>query len=148
MSRDCCVTLPQYAMGLSAVYDFLIILTIFKTNPSNFTFCKYTWLFTYWVIFHAFLLASAVFFSINFFFIKICQEYHQSVKQFWSRSGPTLYCPWSGSELLSVVDTMGKEIKKKLYIWLTNFKFYWTGLEIHKWEQDFNFSISSADSIK
>ena len=82
VSRDCCVTLPQYAMGLSAVYDFLIILTIFKTNPSNFTFCKYTLLFAYWVIFLAFLLASAVFFSINFFFIKICQEYHQSVKQF------------------------------------------------------------------
>ena len=35
-------------------------------------------------------LSSADFFKINFF-EKIFQEYHQSVKQFGSRSGPTFF---------------------------------------------------------
>ena len=39
-----------------------------------------------------------IFFKIDFF-KKFFQEYHQSVKQFGSRSGPT-FCPaWSGSKL-------------------------------------------------
>ena len=40
-----------------------------------------------WVIFHAFC-RLLLFFKSNFF-EKLFQEYHQSVKQFGSRSGPT-----------------------------------------------------------
>ena len=36
-------------------------------------------------------LSSADFFKIIFFFEKLFQEYHQSVKQFGSRSGPTFW---------------------------------------------------------
>ena len=55
-----------------------------KTNPL--TWCK---LFACWVIFHAFL-SYADFFQ-NHFFKKFFQEYHQSVKQFGSRSGLTFW---------------------------------------------------------
>ena len=47
-------------------------------------------LFACWVILHVFL-SSADFF----------QKYHQSVKQFGSRSGPTLCWAWSGSKLFA-----------------------------------------------
>ena len=41
-----------------------------------------------------------IFLKTNFF-KKIFQEYHQSVKQFGSRSGPTFYWAWSGSKLFA-----------------------------------------------
>ena len=41
-------------------------------------------------------------FKINFFEI-FFQEYHQSVKQFGSRSGPTFCRAWSGSKLFAKV---------------------------------------------
>ena len=45
---------------------------------------------------------SADFFQ-NSHFEKIFQEYHQSVKQFRSRSGPTFWRAWSGSKLFTKV---------------------------------------------
>ena len=49
-------------------------------------------------IFHAFL-SFADFFQINFF-EEFFQKYHQSVKQFGSRSGPTFVSPDLGSNCL------------------------------------------------
>ena len=43
----------------------------------------------YWEILHAFLSSADFCFKINFF-EKFFQEFHQRVKQFESRSGPTL----------------------------------------------------------
>ena len=48
-------------------------------------------LFAYWLILHA-LLSSADFFQ-NQLFKKFFQEYHQSVKQFGSRSGRHIVGP-------------------------------------------------------
>ena len=59
-------------------------------------------LFACWVILHAFL-STVVFFLKVTFSKKNLQEYHQSVKQFGSRSGQT-FCPaWSGSLLFAMV---------------------------------------------
>ena len=63
-------------------------------NKSNQTFAP-------WEIFHSILL-SADFFKINFF-EKFFLEYHLNVKQFGSRSGPTLCRAWSGSKLFAKV---------------------------------------------
>ena len=52
--------------------------------------------FDYWEILNAYLL-SADYFKIN------CFEYHQSVKQIGSRSGPTKHRAWSGSKLFAKV---------------------------------------------
>ena len=38
------------------------------------------------------------------FFKKFLHEYYQSVKQFWSRSGPTFCRSWSGSKLFAKVN--------------------------------------------
>ena len=51
-----------------------------------------------WEIFHAFM-SSADFFKINFWG-NFFQEYHQSVKQFGSRSGPTFVGPDLGPNCL------------------------------------------------
>ena len=42
-----------------------------------------------------------IFFSKINFLEKIFQEYHLSVKQIWSRSGPTFRRAWSGSKLFA-----------------------------------------------
>ena len=55
-----------------------------------------------------FFLSSVDFFKINFFKI-IFQEYHQSVKQFRSRSGPTFRRAWSGSKLFAKVISRRKK---------------------------------------
>ena len=67
-----------------------ILSTIIQSN------CVSVWirralLFACWVILHAFLLI-ADFFKMNFF-KKIFLEYHPGVKQFGSRSGPTIVGP-------------------------------------------------------
>ena len=55
-----------------------------------------------------FFFSSVDFFKINFFKI-IFQEYHQSVKQFRSRSGPTFRRAWSGSKLFAKVISRWKK---------------------------------------
>ena len=52
------------------------------------------------VILNAFFVVCWFFFKINLF-EKLFHEYHQSVKQFGSRSGPTF--SWSGSKLFATV---------------------------------------------
>ena len=56
-----------------------------KSNHQN--IIAFHYIFDPWEIFHSFL-SSAAFFQINFF-KKLFLEYHLSVKQFGSRSGPT-----------------------------------------------------------
>ena len=83
--------------------------------------------FASWVTLHAFCHLWIVF-NFSFFFKKIFQEYHQSVKQFGSRSGPTgpTFCPaWSGSKLFAKVISRqqksplaGKELMQTN--WLSN----------------------------
>ena len=73
-----------------------------QNNPA----CLELTLFSPWEIFHAFL-SSADFFQNQFFFEKFFQEYHQSVKQIESRSGPTLCWAWSGSTLFAKVISRG-----------------------------------------
>ena len=55
-----------------------------------------------WVILHAFL-SSANFISKSFFWKKIVQEYHQSVKKFGSRSDKTFCQAQDGSKLFAAV---------------------------------------------
>ena len=62
-----------------------------------------------WVIFHAFSWSANFFFKINYF-KKFFQEYHQSVKQFGSRSGPTFCLAWSGSKLFTKVSVKEKKV--------------------------------------
>ena len=57
------------------------------------------YLFACWVISFFFFFVICGFFSKINFFKKIFQEYHQSVKQFGFRSGPTFCQAWSGSKL-------------------------------------------------
>ena len=52
--------------------------------------------------FACFFCGLRIFFLINFF-KNIFQEYHQIVKQFGSRSGPTFCLAWSGSKLFAGV---------------------------------------------
>ena len=52
---------------------------------------------------HAFFLSFMGFLLKSNFFKEILQEYHQSVKQFGSRSGPTFCWAWSGSKLFAKV---------------------------------------------
>ena len=61
-----------------------------KTKPTfrKLSACLAIYLFACWVILHAFLSSVEFLFKYNFFFKNIFQEYHQSVKQFGSRSGP------------------------------------------------------------
>ena len=49
-----------------------------------------------------FVVCGFLFFNIKFF-KNVFQEYHQSVIQFGSRSGPTFCRAWSGSKLFSKV---------------------------------------------
>ena len=76
-------TLVLLNMGIStfesSIDPFYVLGWFCSSNHSK--------LFAYWVNVHAFLL-SANFFQ-NQLFEKLFQEYHQSVKQFGSRSGPT-----------------------------------------------------------
>ena len=68
-----------------------------------------------WVILHASLSSADFFFKINFF-EKFFQEYHQSVKQFGSRSGPTIVGPDLGLNCLqkfSADDTSMKRVKDR-----------------------------------
>ena len=61
-----------------------------------------------------FIVVCWFFFKINFL-VKFFQEYHQSVKQFGSRSGPTLCRAWSGSNCLRRLSAemalVGKELR-------------------------------------
>ena len=62
----------------------------------------------------AYFLSSADLFQNQHFFKKFFQEYHQSVKQFGSRSGPTFCQAWSGSKLFAKLPadgTIGKEVQ-------------------------------------
>ena len=54
--------------------------------------------------FACFFVVCRFFFKLTFFFFKkIFQQYHQSVKQFGSRSGQTFCRAWSGSKLFANV---------------------------------------------
>ena len=61
-------------------------------------------LFPRWGVFHE-LLLSADFFLLNELFQIFFQEYHQSVKQFGSRSGMTFHNARSGSNCLQKLST-------------------------------------------
>ena len=76
---------------------FVATLHAPRSLKSSATFC-FNSLHACWVILHAFL-------SVDFsnLFKNIFQEYHQSVKQFGSRSGPTKCRAWSGSKLFAKV---------------------------------------------
>ena len=63
-------------------------------------------------IFHAFC-HLLFFFKINFF-KKYLQQYHLSVKQIGSRSGPTLSLAWSGSKLFSKVSSRRHSVGSEL----------------------------------
>ena len=57
--------------------------------------------FAFLVILHVFFCGLLIFFFKINFFEKYFHEYHQSVKQFGPRSGPTLCRAWSGSKLFA-----------------------------------------------
>ena len=71
---------------------------LFRWSWACFVFIN--WLPTSAMKFCVIFLSSADFFQINFF-IKLFQEYHQSVKQFGSWSGLTFCRAWSGSKLFA-----------------------------------------------
>ena len=106
------------APGLKQVNIILLLLfffffhMIFMKLPLKFRFLNFGYLsiwklmfhsFACWVILHSFLSTVDFFFYWFFFFKKIFQEYHQSVKQFGSRSGLTFCRAWSGSKLFAKV---------------------------------------------
>ena len=80
--------------GLGFSKMAFIILSLFRNVP-YLTICPLENFFT---IFCRLL----IFFKIKLF-EKFFQEYHQSVKQFWSRSDRTFCQPWSGSKLFAKV---------------------------------------------
>ena len=90
-------------------------------------------LFAYLVILYAFL-SSVDFHKIKVFKL-IFQEYHQSVKQFWSRSDLTFFQAWSGSKLFAKnisrwqkSPLVGKELNFRTNIWGICSKFSKGGL--------------------
>ena len=70
-----------------------------------------------WLIFRAFLLIHEyvcwVIFKINYF-EKFFQKYHQSIKQFGSRSGSMFHGTWSGSKLFAKVISRGQNSSQTL----------------------------------
>ena len=69
--------------------------------------------FTLWMLGHFCFLSYADFFS-KLTFQKFIQEYDQSVKQFGSRSGPTICRAWSGSKLFAkMISRRHCQVKRK-----------------------------------
>ena len=90
----CCT---KYLALSSQIWDQECFKDLTLCMLGNFACFFVIWGFFFFFFFFCF------FFKLTFFFKKIVQEYHQSVKQFGSRSGSMFCWAWSGSKLFAKV---------------------------------------------
>ena len=82
------------------------LMTIFSAHPGDFFFShdsiyNSNYLLACWVILQVFWCRLLIFSPKLTFLKKFFREYHQAVKQFGSRSGPTKCQAWSESKLFA-----------------------------------------------